>query len=281
MTNTRHDDELLHYGVLGMKWGVRRAKAKEARVEKKWMNRVSRNVYRIHDDAAAVMNARLAPALNAKPKYKNVDLTKNSALAKQYYKEYAGLLEKSLNDASKKRLGSSPTGRELKYNVNKDLDVEFYLTEAAHASDRPISFIGRTNDLGHITVLEIIEEETLEQSSLFINDYLEHFGVRGMKWGVRKTNDSASVSNDSRIASVTQEKINKSGVRSVSNDDLQRLVTRLNLERQYSSIKPKSGTERALSFIGNTLVTVGKQSITGFVGKTVTKQIDGLIRKAG
>lgn len=108
---------------------------------------------------------------------------------------------------------------------------------------------------------------------------IKHYGVPGMRWGVRRAKSPTSVSDDSRNAAATQAKITKRGVQSVSNEDLQRLVTRLNLERQYSSIKPKTGTARALSFIGTTLVGVGKQGITGFATKAITKQLDGLIRK--
>lgn len=56
------------------------------------------------------------------------------------------------------------------------------------------------------------------------DDTLTHFGVKGMRWGVRKKTDRKP-----------QKRISE-----MSNDELQAVITRGNLERQYAALQPKS-----------------------------------------
>lgn len=57
---------------------------------------------------------------------------------------------------------------------------------------------------------------------------LAHFGVKGMKWGVRKQTTRKSISE-------------------MSNEELQEAITRGNLERQYMGLQPKSTPFRLAS----------------------------------
>lgn len=98
--------------------------------------------------------------------------------------------------------------------------------------------------------------DTQEQEATPVDDFLSHYGVKGMKWGVRKERSAVEVSTKERpgrkvkasggkfhkpsedavVAARTRQQAKKSTTDSLSNKELQALVTRMNLEQQYSNL---------------------------------------------
>lgn len=101
-------------------------------------------------------------------------------------------------------------------------------------------------------------------------EFLAHFGVKGMRWGVRKDQEAVSrdvlvktghtrirgrtkvktkggshheVAEDALSFHVTRQKMKRSGTDALSNDELQKLAQRMNLEQQVRTLaknRPKT-----------------------------------------
>jgi hypothetical protein len=69
-----------------------------------------------------------------------------------------------------------------------------------------------------------------------------HHGVKGMRWGVKKTASTGSGesegprSSDSENVQKNIATVKEHGVKALSNKELQDVVTRLNLNQQYSNL---------------------------------------------
>ena len=114
---------------------------------------------------------------------------------------------------------------------------------------------------------------------------LYHFGVKGMKWGVRKSRSSSGSSKKKRSKTygwiddakeayrIKQKKVNQ-----MSNAELKKLNERRNLERNYQQLNPNAikkgiaiagttaaalGTMAALYNNGNQIINIGKKVVEG------------------
>jgi hypothetical protein len=107
-----------------------------------------------------------------------------------------------------------------------------------------------------------------------VDNVLEHHGVKGQKWGVRRNRGELKVptevmlktkpgdyvrstggkhlpaSEDAKTVQIHRQKARTSTTDSLSNKELQELVTRMNLEQQYSKLaKSNDRSGRAARFI--------------------------------
>jgi 2'-5' RNA ligase len=72
-----------------------------------------------------------------------------------------------------------------------------------------------------------------------MNDILAHHGVKGMKWGVRKSDGGSggsASSDDAREFEKNSKRIQTHGTRSLSNKELQSVLNRMNMENQYHNL---------------------------------------------
>jgi GNAT superfamily N-acetyltransferase len=93
--------------------------------------------------------------------------------------------------------------------------------------------------------------------------FLEHFGVKGMRWGVRQ---ALSTSDDAKVAGSVRGQAKVGGVTSLSNEQISIAIKRMNLENEYKkSISDSSWKQKGLKFVGNLLATFGKEYISSFI----------------
>ncbi len=105
-----------------------------------------------------------------------------------------------------------------------------------------------------------------------VTDFLEHFGVKGMKWGVRRRSGGRSSarpgakqghSKDAKEFAVIQKKAKRGGSpKALTNKELQAFNQRMDLERRYKQLQPPSpAAARAAT---------GKKVVTGILAAGIT-----------
>ncbi len=159
---------LKHYGVKGMKWGVRKD---ASRADKRWGKKTySKDMhYRVSGKASKKINKRL-PGLNKKHK---------DGTTKAYKKDLKALVKKAYQESLDELSGSkSPSG---KYAAEADFNwetgwVSIQPVDVEHSEESYGGFQMTFDENGFVTSM------TFSKSPPDV----KHYGVKGMKWGVRK-----------------------------------------------------------------------------------------------
>lgn len=336
-------DFLEHFGVKGMRWGVRKedvasvartvgeAASKAAESGHKFATDVA---FEVHTESgrdehgnptksrATGIVARAGekefrstdlPAINAKAEYVKASKLKNRLLhpldptTRAYRKEVRESYIKRMETTANSMKNASGTREYTIRERGGDLPRSKYgwevsSREARHAEDGADTIFLEVlmDEDGFITgTKEAKEEDFLAQSmdlgSVLISDLmpsdedLEHYGVKGMRWGVSRSRDARSdrevarrekrpaqdvaalptigltkkskskvhteggedhpPSDDAVKIALTKQKLKKSGVAALSNKELQELQTRLNLERNVSQLTPVGTAARGRKFV--------------------------------
>lgn len=110
--------------------------------------------------------------------------------------------------------------------------------------------------------------ETFIQNRL--SNELEHHGVKGMRWGHRKTpvrssRQTSSSTNKSSNRSSKKTPSKKSRIKSMSDSEIQSRIKRLEMEKRLSTLSNED-RHPGMNFVKNALKDSGKQVLTT-VGK--------------
>lgn len=98
---------------------------------------------------------------------------------------------------------------------------------------------------------------------------LEHFGVLGMRWGVRR----------GRNYQTSAKKSKKVKVKNMSDQDLQKKINRMNMEKQYKQLK-KEKRPGAVKFVSDIIYQSSKESLKNVTTKYMTKGLNILVEEA-
>lgn len=118
---------------------------------------------------------------------------------------------------------------------------------------------------------------------------LLQYGVKGMRWGFRRTPAQLaadkpgenSAAPDKTPAKPGSSSPNPKVIKELSNQELQDMVTRLNLEKQYRQLTEKPKKPTAKDFIKDLLLDIGKTELTR-VAKTGGRiQVEKALGKKG
>lgn len=117
--------------------------------------------------------------------------------------------------------------------------------------------------------------------SLFSDSYLEHHGILGMKWGIRRFQNK-----DGSLTSAGKKRykgpsddykeakaLKKRGTKNLSNEELSRLNERLRLEKEYKDYtsKGESYTKKAMIDAGSKLAVTAVKAAVIYAGVKYVK----------
>jgi hypothetical protein len=262
---------LRHYGAKGMKWGVRKDRGHEgnlatnrkiARLDKKFVRKALDDKFIRNVKARAVNNYKKHDMKVINRRYSARKLRKSEATRKKYHQDHADAVLKHIRNELRKE-GTSASGtyeyttrdsgagdghvaidvRWVKGHDGRQARVGYTHASMDDSGDETttMTFTWVYDEEGLIK--DILTNDEMAQYTMAGEDFLEHFGKKGMKWGVRK--DYKSWKKESTSAAAGQKVVDAAiksfqpDLKKINNDPMFKgkdLTKDKKLNRQYQEL---------------------------------------------
>lgn len=283
------ENALAHYGVRGMRWGVRKSEgstdrqARNIHKQDKKFERAAVNPNTHQnlwmESVKTLKKSGDLKAINNRPefaahKFRLKTGTAKRELQRKYDDTVAGALMQHLKQNANTIVNRSGTRQfdvDVVYGTSKG-EGGTRIVRASKAQWRIITREIKQAD-GDILVLKIVRDvlgritdiipeiDELQQSAIV------HYGVKGMRWGQKKA--ARPVASEAAAKQEVKTEVKKNKISAISNADLQASIRRMQLEQDFKrlAVNEKSQISRMVSSI---LLEAGKREVQAYAAKKLT-----------
>ena len=233
------------------------------------------------------MNGGEIDRINKKYKGKNLEDPK---VLKQYHKEYETSVNKALSEIS---VPNSPSGRyQAKFVTSEKAGYwpQLVVTEVDKAEHADPMIIPLERDVDGFIIRVIKDKSVLKQGDPDTELYLRHYGVKGMKWGVRRTQKQLA---DSKAVTSKKGEARKQAIKDARSRDATRAAAVTKQQRAADVAKGKDKAKELVKldklknerisnpdFVNSNYLTRGEKTIVGLSYVFLTP-VGGLVAAGG